>query len=478
MTMLSSRVPPTSYHLRSRRWIGAMPAVFAWALTPLLFVDFTMTPFNVILGAAIAGLVLAAAICLLRPPPIVRLDTEGLVFDGRRASWGDLVDVELRETLLGRRLRARLVQRKRPRLFQPFVPAPLATVVAELQARAGRHVPLVVAPPTRAARLRRPLAILIGLVVGMAVTTVVPVPGATFTGPRDAPAVGDRLVGAQARPGSLLILAVSEGAATPLRLIQAALDDAVDVSWRNPGSAWRVLRDTDRSHRRLLAERSALAAASACVGHPLATVGGEVSVTAFRPLVAGTELLEPGDRVVAADGRPTPYLEDVFAAGAAHRVGEELVLEARSVAGGIHTARLPIRAYEGALVPWGVALEPAPLAFSSAPPAVGIDLSGLTGGSAGLVSALGLVDAIGPGPLAAGRRIAITGTISPDGRVGPIAGLRFKAAAAQRADATTLVVLAAQADFARRYAGSMTVVGVDTLDEAVRALGGPGCRAA
>ncbi|MGH9152055.1 MAG: hypothetical protein ACRD03_06600, partial [Acidimicrobiales bacterium] len=320
MTMLSTLGPaPASYRLHSRRWIGAMPALFAWVLTPLLFVGIIPAPFNVALAGVIIGLFVVAAVCLLRPPPMVRLDGEGLVFDGRRASWGELVDVELRETFLGRRLQARLGERRWPRLFQPFVPAPLGSVVAELQARAGKDVLLVVAPPTRAARARRPLTIIFGLVVLVALATLVPVPGASFAGPSDVVAVGGRLSGAQPRPGSMLILAVSEGAATPLRLVQAALDSAVDVSWHNPGSAWNVLRDPEGDHRRVLAERSAVAAASACVGRPVATTGGEVTVTAFRALVPGTGPLEAGDRVVAADGRPTPYLEDIFAAAAAHQ---------------------------------------------------------------------------------------------------------------------------------------------------------------
>jgi len=473
MTMPSTLA---SYSLRSRRWIGGIPALFAWVLAPLPFVGIP-APFNVVLAGVIVGPFVVAAVRLVRPPPMVRLDSEGLVFDGRRASWDELVDVELRDTLFGRRLQARLGERKWPRLFEPFVPAPLGSVVDELQARAPRELRLVVAAPTRAARVRRPLFAAFSLVVLVALATLVPVPGATFTGPADVFAVGGRLRGAQPGPGSLFVLAVSEGAASPLRLVQAALDSATDIRWRNPGSAWKALGDPVGDQRRVLAERSAVAAAAACVGQPVATTGGDVMVTGFRPLVASTAPLEPGDRVVAADGHPTPYLEDVFAAAAVHQAGEYLSLEARSPAGATHTARVPIRAYQGALVPSGVGLEPAPLTLRPPAPAATVDLRGLRGTSAGLVSALGLVDAVGSGPLAVGRRIAVTGTITPGGRVGPIGGLRFKAAAAQRAHASTLVVPAAQVDFARRYAGSMTVLGVNTLDEAARAMGGPGCRA-
>jgi PDZ domain-containing protein len=73
----------------------------------------------------------------------------------------------------------------------------------------------------------------------------------------------------------------------------------------------------------------------------------------------------------------------------------------------------------------------------------------------------------------------VTGTVAPDGQVGPIGGLRFKAATARRAHATLLLVPATQVDVARRYvSAAMPVVGVSSLDEAVRAQGGPGCQPA
>jgi PDZ domain-containing protein len=52
------------------------------------------------------------------------------------------------------------------------------------------------------------------------------------------------------------------------------------------------------------------------------------------------------------------------------------------------------------------------------------------GPSAGLMLTLGIIDLVGPAPLVDGQFIAGTGTISPDGEVGPIGGIRFKIIAA------------------------------------------------
>lgn len=48
------------------------------------------------------------------------------------------------------------------------------------------------------------------------------------------------------------------------------------------------------------------------------------------------------------------------------------------------------------------------------------------GPSAGLMLTLGIIDLVGPEPLVDGEFVAGTGTIDPDGKVGPIGGVRFK----------------------------------------------------
>ncbi|WP_134322608.1 YlbL family protein [Cumulibacter soli] len=57
------------------------------------------------------------------------------------------------------------------------------------------------------------------------------------------------------------------------------------------------------------------------------------------------------------------------------------------------------------------------------------------GPSAGLMLTLGIIDLVGDEPLIDGEFIAGTGEISPDGKVGPIGGIRFKIIAATEAGA-------------------------------------------
>jgi PDZ domain-containing protein len=93
------------------------------------------------------------------------------------------------------------------------------------------------------------------------------------------------------------------------------------------------------------------------------------------------------------------------------------------------------------------------------------------GPSAGLLWALGLYDLLTPEDLTAGRTIAGTGMIGPDGRVYPIGGIADKVVAAQRAGAT--IFLAPQgnmADLEGVDTGDMQVIPVRTFDDALAAL--------
>lgn len=390
-----------------------------------------------------------AALYLVRPPAIVRLDGAGLAFDRTTARWEDLTALELQQTLLGRRLQARVVHGKSPRLLQAFVPAALDDVVGAVLARCKGEVAVINAAPTGMARFRRPVLGTVLVATLASFLFVAPVPGAATEGPDQAEAVAGRMRGARGHAGGVLILAVQDDRGPAIDdLVGATFDDAIDVHWHLPWAARQALPDRAVDDLRELSEGSAAAAAATCAERQVTVEGGGVVVTDFLPLPRGTGTLAWGDEVVVAAGRAVRSIEDLYLAAAAHRPGEQLAIEARAANGTTHAASVPIGVYEGAPVPAGIGVRSLPIRTSPTPAMV--DLSGLEAGSAGLAAAIGLVDALAPQPFVDGRRIAVTGTIAPDGDVGPIAGLRFKAAAAQRAEATILLVPAAQADFARR----------------------------
>ncbi len=102
---------------------------------------------------------------------------------------------------------------------------------------------------------------------------------------------------------------------------------------------------------------------------------------------------------------------------------------------------------------------------------VTFNLADIGGPSAGLMFSLAVVDKLSTGELNGGGFVAGTGTIDPDGNVGPIGGIPFKMVAAREAGATTFLVPANNCDeaVATRPEG-LDLVKVETLSGAVDAL--------
>ena len=71
--------------------------------------------------------------------------------------------------------------------------------------------------------------------------------------------------------------------------------------------------------------------------------------------------------------------------------------------------------------------------------------------------------------------MAVTGDLQPDGTVGPIGGVAQKTVTVRRAGAKVFLVPRANVDEARSRAGDdLQVLAVDSFDDALRVLGGPG----
>ena len=91
------------------------------------------------------------------------------------------------------------------------------------------------------------------------------------------------------------------------------------------------------------------------------------------------------------------------------------------------------------------------------------------GPSAGLMFSLAIYDALTPGELTGGKKIAGTGTMDDDGTVGPIGGIRQKLIGARRAGADFFL---APADNCAEVVGNvpdgLQVVKVESFDDGRR----------
>lgn len=112
----------------------------------------------------------------------------------------------------------------------------------------------------------------------------------------------------------------------------------------------------------------------------------------------------------------------------------------------------------------------APTAVYDYPFKVAIKLNDVGGPSAGLMFALGIVDKLTPDSLTRGRKIAGTGTIDDQGRVGAIGGISEKIQGAAKKGATIFLAPYENCSDITHQPKSMKIVAVATLVDAVDAL--------
>jgi len=102
---------------------------------------------------------------------------------------------------------------------------------------------------------------------------------------------------------------------------------------------------------------------------------------------------------------------------------------------------------------------------------VTIQLNNVGGPSAGMMFALGIIDVLTPGQLNGGQNVAGTGTISADGTVGPIGGIRQKMWGALNAGADWFLAPEANCDeVVGNVPGGLKVFSVGELDDALDVL--------
>ena len=99
---------------------------------------------------------------------------------------------------------------------------------------------------------------------------------------------------------------------------------------------------------------------------------------------------------------------------------------------------------------------------------VTVNLGDVGGPSAGTMLALGIYDKLTPGALTGGERFAGTGTITADGVVGPIGGIRQKMYGAQRAGAEWFLAPEANCDeVVGHIPAGLQVFAMTSLDDAI-----------
>lgn len=200
----------------------------------------------------------------------------------------------------------------------------------------------------------------------------------------------------------------------------------------------------------------------------LRELGYPVKVTVKDVAADGASqgVLASGDVIVSVDGQPVTSLQKLQELVRAKPAGSTLSV-VRQRDGKDETVPITTKKGDDGTGRIGVTAEnkqPHPFEIK-------YHLENVGGPSAGLMFALGTIDAIDKQDLTGGKVIAGTGTIDDEGNVGVIGGIAQKLIGAHEDGATYFLTPAGNCDEAKANAvAGLTLVKVDTLDSALDSL--------
>jgi PDZ domain-containing protein len=234
-------------------------------------------------------------------------------------------------------------------------------------------------------------------------------------------------------------------------------------------------------------QQAAKVAALRRLGYHVPELGDGAAVEQVNPRTPADGKVRQGDVITAADGKPIKVASDLTSVISSLRPGSVVHLTLkRPIPKGTTSVQLDLGTIacgpticpgepNRALMGVEVATDRQSFAFPAGVD-VNIVTSGIGGPSAGLSFALGVLDALTTRDITGGRLVAATGTIDPDGNVGDVGGVRQKTIAVRNAHAQFFIVPRVEYPAAKAAAGGkLTVVPVDTLDQALtflRSIGG------
>ena len=223
------------------------------------------------------------------------------------------------------------------------------------------------------------------------------------------------------------------------------------------------LRQMDRS------QEIAAAVALRELGHDVKAEPEGALVVGVAPDAPAAGKIEATDVLVAVDGKPVRTPDDLRRLIALHEPGETVRLRIRR---GGSTRQVEVGTIESPdekgrpIV--GIQVEQS--ADIALPIDVEIDLGGVGGPSAGLAFALDIMEEL-RGGVDRGLDIAATGELELDGDVLPVGGVKQKVIGARRSNADVFLVPAGDnAAEARRHAGDLRIIPVESFRQALRAL--------
>ena len=197
-------------------------------------------------------------------------------------------------------------------------------------------------------------------------------------------------------------------------------------------------------------------------------VDPQISVHSLTDDSAAKGVLEIGDVIIEAEGEPVTdaaSLRDIINAGDGDPIDILIERDGEEQTVTVTPKEVEIEGEATWLI--GVTL----ITDFDFPFEVTIQLNNVGGPSAGMMFALGIMDVLTPDELNGGESVAGTGTITADGTVGPIGGIRQKMWGALDADADWFLAPSANCDeVVGHIPDGLRVFSVETLDDSLDVL--------
>ena len=349
---------------------------------------------------------------------------------------------------------------------------------------------VTVTPSRRRGMSRRALVGVWSLSIAMVVLFVLTVLPTSYVIQRPGP-VYNTLGSAESSDGEQVPLIEIDGATTyptdgalDLLTVQVVGNRERTPSWLELATAWfdpsrAVLpidavfpegqttqeRSQESSALMVDSQKEATAAALTELGYD---VSPHLTVNSLTDGSAAEGILEEGDVIVSADG---VTVAGVDALREIVNAGDGAPIEVAIERGGVDrtVSVTPLQTEVDGEPVWlmGVTL----LSDFDVPIDVTIQLNNVGGPSAGMMFALGIIDTLTPGSLNGGENVAGTGTISADGTVGPIGGIRQKLWGAEDAGADWFLAPEANCDeVVGHVPDGLRVFAVEDLDDSLAVL--------
>jgi PDZ domain-containing protein len=267
--------------------------------------------------------------------------------------------------------------------------------------------------------------------------------------------------------GRLMLTAVSVGRVNVFGALGAWADPSVDVvperDVLSPGQSDREYRRQSRTEM----DESQIAAVAFALRRLTRYPAEHGEGVLVQDVVEGapaSRQVFPGDVILAVDGHPIDELDEMRSAIGQAGTRRELQLTLESGGKRRSVGVRPVRHPETGDPIIGVVL------VESFPVDIRIDSGDVSGPSAGLMWALGVMDLLTPNDLTGGRAVAGTGVIDLEGGVHPVGGIGHKVLAAERAGARLFLLPTANLDEARSVDARIKLVPVERIDQALRYL--------